>query len=175
MTRFDETSASCEIFTWREGVLSAVGHDLKLRARRFAVEADATSVRARFDLSSIGVVAAMRGGAEDREALSPRDQREIERACANEVLEVQKFPEATFTSSAVRTTDAGWLVTGTLSLHGRTLDGEFEVRREADRAVARIDLDVRRFGIKPYSAMLGALRVRPVLTVVVSTPVPPPS
>jgi polyisoprenoid-binding protein YceI len=114
----------------------------------------------------------MRGGRDDAGALSARDRREIERACATEVLEVQKFPEATFVSSAVRGTDSGWIVSGTLSLHGRTLEGEFEVRREGDRAVARVDLDVRRFGIKPYSAMLGALRVQPRVTVVVTTPVP---
>jgi polyisoprenoid-binding protein YceI len=172
MARFDETSASCEIFTFREGVLSAVGHDLKLRAGRFAIEVQTDSVRALFDLSSISLVAAMRSGREDPGALSPRDRREIEQACASEVLEVQKFAEATFVSSAVRATDAGWSVTGALSLHGRTLEGEFEVRRESGRAVARIDLDVRRFGIKPYSAMLGALRVQPRVTVVVSTPIP---
>jgi polyisoprenoid-binding protein YceI len=175
MTRFDEASASCEIFTFREGVLSAVGHDLKLRAARFAIDVQPdSSVRALFDLSSLAVAAAMRGGREDPRALSSRDRREIEQACANEVLEVQRFPEATFVSSAVRTTGDGWMVHGTLSLHGRTLEGEFEVRREGDRAVARVDLDVRRFGMKQYSAMLGALRVQPRVTVVVSTPVPPP-
>jgi YceI-like domain len=172
MTTLDETSASCEIFTRREGVLSAVGHDLKLRAQRLAIEVDPGSVRARFDLASVVVVAAMRGGSEDPGALSDRDRREIERSCGSEVLEVGRFPEATFVSTAVRATDAGWMVTGTLALHGRTLDGEFEVRRESDRAVARVDLDVRRFGIKPYSAMLGALRVHPVVTVVVRTPIP---
>jgi polyisoprenoid-binding protein YceI len=172
MTRFEESSASCEIVTRREGVLSAVGHDLKLRATRFSVEIEAGSVRARFDLSSVEVVAAMRGGSEDPGALSQRDRREIERNCGSEVLEIRKFPEATFASSSVRATDTGWIVTGTLGLHGRTLDGEFEVRRENDQAVARVDLDVRRFGIKPYSAMLGALRVHPVVTVVVRTPIP---
>jgi polyisoprenoid-binding protein YceI len=172
MTSFDESAASCEIFTRREGVLSAVGHDLKLRARRLVVEVDAGSVRARFDLASIEVMAAMRSGSEDPGALSERDRREIERTCGSEVLEIRKFPEATFASAAVRTTEAGWIVAGTLALHGRTLDGEFEVRRENDRAVARVDLDVRRFGIKPYSAMLGALKVHPIVTVVVRTPIP---
>jgi hypothetical protein len=172
MPRFDETSASCEIFTRREGVLSAVGHDLKLRAGRFTIEVGPDSVRATFDLSSIAVVAALRGGSEDPGALSARDRQEIERNCGSEVLEVRKFPEATFVSSAVRATDAGWIVTGALGLHGRTLEGEFEVRRENGRAVARVDLDVRRFGIKPYSAMLGALKVQPVVTVVVATPIP---
>jgi polyisoprenoid-binding protein YceI len=170
MPRYDENSGTCEVFTLREGVLSAVGHDLKLRATRFAIEVDAQSVRALFDLSSLRVVAAMRGGREDPAALSARDRREIEQACAGEVLEAHKFPEATFVSSEVRATPDGWMVRGTLSLHGRTLEGEFDVRREGDRAVARVDLDVRRFGIKPYSAMLGALRVQPRVSVVVATP-----
>jgi polyisoprenoid-binding protein YceI len=170
MPRFDEKSATCEIFTFREGVLSAIGHDLKLRATRFAIEVEPQSVRALVDLSSIRVMAALRGGKEDPDALSPRDRRDIEQACANEVLEVHRFPEATFVSTDVRTTDEGWIVQGTLSLHGRTLEGSFDVRREGDRAVASVDLDVRRFGIKPYSAMLGALRVQPRVRAVVSTP-----
>ena len=63
-------------------------------------------------------------------------------------------------------------IRGTLSLHGRDQTGEFPFEELSGRCVARIDVDVRRFGIRPYTAMLGALRVAPVVHVVVSTPVP---
>ena len=35
MARFGPDTATCEVFTFREGVLAAVGHDLKLRPERF--------------------------------------------------------------------------------------------------------------------------------------------
>ncbi|MFL5313108.1 MAG: YceI family protein, partial [Myxococcales bacterium] len=166
MGRFGPDTATCEVFTYREGILAAVGHDLKLRAERFEIDADATSVRARFDPSSLRVSAAMRGGREDPAALSERDRREIERSCAREVLEAERFPEITFTSTEMQHGS----VRGTLSLHGRELSGEFAVKRSEGRAVAEVELDVRRFGIRPFTAMLGALRVSPMVRVVVSTP-----
>ena len=168
MARFGPDTATCEVFTFREGVLAAVGHDLKLCVQTFDVRADAASVRARFDASSLRVVAAMRGGKEDPAGLSERDRRDIERSCARDVLEAQKFPEIAFTSTQILP-DA---VRGTLSLHGRELSGEFAVKRVADRAVAEVELDVRRFGIRPFTAMLGALRVSPLVRVVVTTPWP---
>jgi hypothetical protein len=156
------------VFTFREGVLAAAGHDLKLRPGKFEIEADASSVRARFDAGSLRVVAAMRGGREDPSALSERDLREIERSCAREVLEAHRFPEVAFISSEIR---AG-SVRGTLSLHGHDLPGEFVVKQAGGRAIAEVELDVRRFGIRPYTAMLGALRVSPLVRVVVTTPWP---
>src|SRR5689334_24408339 len=94
MARFGPDTATCEVFTFREGVLAAVGHDLKLCVQTFDVQSDAGSVRARFDASSLRVVAAMRGGKEDPGALSDRDRREIERNCAREVLEAHRYPRS---------------------------------------------------------------------------------
>jgi YceI-like protein len=168
MARFDASTAWCEVFTFREGALAAVGHDLKLRATRFEIEVGTTGVRARFDAGSLRVVAAMRAGREDPGALSEGDRREIERTCARQVLEVNRFPEIAFTSSEVKPDR----VRGILSLHGSHLPGDFAVNRVDGRAVAEVELDVRPFGIRPYSAMLGALRVAPRVRVVVSTPWP---
>src|SRR5882762_3134858 len=53
MARFGADTATCEVFTLREGVLAAAGHDLKLRPERFEIEADAGSVRARFEAGSL--------------------------------------------------------------------------------------------------------------------------
>jgi len=168
MARFGPDTAMCEVFTFREGVLAAVGHDLKLRPERFEIEAGGSSVQARFDAGSLRVVAAMRGGREDPGSLSDRDRREIERSCADQVLEARRFPEISFSSNEVRP----GAVRGTLVLHGRELAGELAIRREGDRAVAELEIDLRRFEIRPYTAMLGALRVSPVVRVVVTTPWP---
>ena len=168
MPRFDPATATCEVFTLREGVLAAVGHDLKLRVTRFELDVTRESVRARFDAASLRVVAALREGREDPDALAERDRQEIERTCAREVLEAHRFPEISFVSSEV---GAG-RVSGILSLHGRDLAGDFVVQHAEGRAVAEVELDVRRFGIRPYTAMLGALRVQPRVRVVVTTPWP---
>jgi hypothetical protein len=168
MPFFGPATASCEVFTFREGVLAAVGHDLKLRVQRFEIEVERSRVSARFDAASLRVVAAMRSGKEDAGALSDRDRQEIERNVAREVLEAHRFPEVSFASTQV----LPGRIRGTLSLHGREQAGEFPFEEISRRCVARIDLDVRQFGIRPYTAMLGALRVAPIVHVVVSTPAP---
>jgi len=168
MPRFGPPTATCELFTSREGVLAAVGHDLKLQVERFHIDADRTRVSAAFDAGSLRVIAALRGGKEDAGALSERDRQEIERNVARDVLQAHRFPEVSFVSSEV----LPGRIRGTLSLHGRDQTGEFPFEELSGRCVARIDVDVRRFGIRPYTAMLGALRVAPVVHVVVSTPVP---
>jgi len=178
MDRFGPGTATCEVFTFREGVLAAVGHDLKLRAERFEIEAGSHSVSARFDANSLRVVAAMRGGREDPLGLSERDRQQIETSCAEQVLEARRFPLIIFTSNE-RVPEPGvgaemraGSVKGTLALHGHELIGELAIRREGDRAVVEAEIDVRRFGIRPYTAMLGALRVSPLVRVVVTTPWP---
>jgi polyisoprenoid-binding protein YceI len=172
MTQNGSTTGTIEVFTFREGALSAIGHDLLLRATRFDRDVLAGAITVRVDTTSLRVVGAVRGGAVDESALSDRDKAEIERNCARDVVEAQRHAEATFVSSEVRQTEAGWAVRGTLTIHGVAHEGTFEVLRKDGRAIARIDLDIRSFGMKPYSAMLGALRVKPVVLLVVEVPVP---
>jgi len=172
MTRIGQDTGTIEVFTYREGALSALGHDLRLRATGFDIEILGDSVKARVDTSSLRVVTAMRGGAPMQGALSDRDKADIERNCAREVLEAHEHPEATFVSFEVKQLETQWMVRGRLTIHGISHEGTFEVRREANKAIARIDVDLRSFGMKPYSAMLGALRVKPVVLVVVEVPVP---
>ena len=40
MRHFDQQSATCQVFTYKEGLLSAVGHDLKINVGRFTVDVD---------------------------------------------------------------------------------------------------------------------------------------
>jgi polyisoprenoid-binding protein YceI len=172
MTRIGQGTGSIEVFTSREGALSALGHDLRLHASRFDIEVLADSVTARVDASALRVAGAMRGGMPADGTLSDRDKAEIERNCSREVLEAHKFPEATFVSSEVKQTEGGWSVRGTLTIHGLAREGTLDVRRKDGKAVARIDVDLPSFGMKPYSAMLGALRVKPAVLVVIEVPVP---
>ena len=173
MTRIGQDTGSIEVFTFREGALSALGHDLRLRVSRFDIDLLADSVSARVEASSLRVVGAMRGGNPADGTLSDRDKADIERNCARDVLEAHRHAEATFVSTEVTQTEGGWSVRGTLTIHGVPHQGTFEVQRKDSKAVARIDVDLRSFGMKPYSAMLGALRVKPVVLVVVEVPVPP--
>ena len=173
MIRFDATSAECLVFTRKAGMLAAVGHDLKLRVERFSVEVEAGAVEARFEADSLRVVCAIRDGRDDPAALSANDRRDIEAAIASAVLDVRRHPIIAFASTRSVPEGTGQRVEGSLTLRGRARPLSLLVARARDRAVAEARLHQPDFGIKPYSALLGALRVRPEVVVRLSTPWPP--
>jgi polyisoprenoid-binding protein YceI len=169
---FGPDRASVEVLVFREGLLSAVGHDLVLRATDFEISVDpeAPAVSARIDPASLRVASAVRDGRPLPGALSPADVRDIETAAAATVLRAHRFPEIRFTSAAALRRGDGWDVRGSLALAGTSREIALAVRRAGDRLVAEVKLRQPDFGIAPYRAMLGALRVKPVVVVRASVP-----
>lgn len=172
MPTFDASKATCHVLTFKEGVLSAVAHDLRLRVERFTLEVDeaAGTVRGRFSADALRVDCAMKGGAEDFGALSDRNKREIEGNIEGDVLHARRYPEIVFRSTKVEGTGDERRIEGVLSLHGSERPLAAVARRQAGRWVTEVELHQPDFGIKPYSAMLGALKVQPRVRVRVSVP-----
>jgi hypothetical protein len=172
MPTYDAQSADCYVFTFKEGLLSAVAHDLKLRVTSFRLEIDPSgpAVQATFDPTSLRVVCTMRHGAEVPGTPSDSDKREIERNIVREVLEAERFPEIRFASSSVTPEGNGHRVRGTLHLHGRSGELEFLAGAEGEDRVAEVRLHQPDFGIRPYRAMMGTLRVQADVIVRVRLP-----
>jgi hypothetical protein len=169
--KYGPANATCEVLVFREGLLSAVGHDLLLRVTSFEIAVEGEhAVSGRFDAGSLRVVIAMREGHPLPDALRPRDRREIEETIAGTVLHVDRFPDIRFASSEVRRTPTGYGVRGSLTLAGHTRPLELVVRRDEGRLGTDVTLRQPDFGIKPYRAMLGALRVKEDVIVRVSIP-----
>lgn len=172
MLTFGPDRATCEVLTFREGLLSAVAHDLLLRATTFhlAVDPDAPAVQAEIDAGSLRVVTAMRDGRPLPGALRPADVKEIEATIAGEVLRASRFPLIRFASASASRTEAGYDVRGPLTLAGTTRDVAFTARRDAGRLALEVRIHQPEFGIRPYRAMLGALRVKPDVLVRAAIP-----
>lgn len=167
---FGPGEARCEVRTFREGLLSPVAHDLVLEVTAFeiAVDAAAPSVSAVFDAASLRVTAALRGGAPAH--LSAADARKIEGITADEVLRARRAGPVRFTSTSVGERDGGYDVRGQLTVGGVTRPAALEVVRKGGRLEAEVRIAQPEFGIRPYSALLGAIRVRPDVLVRVSLP-----
>lgn len=176
MPRYDASTAECLLFTEKAGLMSAVAHDLKLLVTRFEVSVEGGAVRATFDASSVRVVCARREGRDAPGVLSAKDRAEIEQNIARDVLQTAKYPEIAFRSTAIAPHEGGFRVDGVLSLHGRERPIAMLARRHreepaagaagrpqhpADLALVDGRLHQPDFGIVPYSAMLGALRIKP--------------
>lgn len=171
---YDARQVECRVFTYKEGLLSPVAHDLLLRVTALEVTVDlaARTIRARFDPASVRAVCAVRHGREAPDVLSPKDLRDIDRNTDREVLESRRHPELRFESTEVVPEGSGWRVRGTLQLHGHRRPVDVPVRRVGDRLVARVRLHQPDFGIRPFSALMGTMKVKPDVEVEISAPVP---
>lgn len=172
MRRLTQDQAWCHVFTFREGLLSPVGHDLRLRVTRFTLELgeQPLSVLGRFDAASLQVDCAVEGTADRTDALSEGDRRKIERAVRDEVLQARRHPEIVFRSQHIAPSGDGFEVAGELTLCGCTRPLRFRSRAQGTDQVAEVRLYQPDFGIRPYTALLGALRVRPDVLVRLGVP-----
>lgn len=169
MTRFDATSAECIVLVFKEGLLSRVGHDLKLRAEDLLVEVDGPSISARIGAAGLRVVSAMRGG-DEVPSLSDSDKRDIEQAMRDKVLDVRRHPEIRFRSAKVQEEGDFARVEGTLTLHGVERPLALAARADAGAWIAEVELSQPDFGIKPYTTALGTLKVKPAVRVRLRVP-----
>lgn len=175
MPKYDETTASALVFTYKEGLLSKVAHDLKLSVTRFSVDVDESVPRvvAEFDPRSLAVLATVHEGQEDPGGLSDADKQKIAVQIQKEVLEAERYERIAFTSRTMqRRPDGGYSITGDLNLHGAARAVEIETRLEGGAQVAEVELNQPDYGIVPYKAMLGTLKVKPQVRVRVRVPSP---
>ena len=144
------------VYTRKAGLLSRAGHDLEFTTEDIQLRLDGSDVEAVVPLRSLRLVRATSGG-----RLSEKDRGEIMRNLCDAVLEVGRFPEARFVG-----TWRGGVLEGTLTLHGATC----ALRVPLQGGVGEVVLDQRRFGITPFSALMGALRIQPEVRVRLSVP-----
>jgi polyisoprenoid-binding protein YceI len=140
-----------------------VGHDLELAATALSVEVDEASgaVEVRVDARAIRLRGARTPGSTAVAPISAGDTRTIEGHLWDDVLEVARFPEIHFVGKlAGSTPSGGHIVDGQLTLHGVTRALQLRSERSGDSETAEVGLEQSEFGIKPFRAMLGALRVR---------------
>lgn len=172
MKRFDQSSAKCRIFTYKEGLLSPLAHDLSINVGSFVVELDDDNmINAVFDADSLRVESAIVEGAERPDLLSDADRKEIDKSILKDVLHADTYRKISFNSLSVRKEDSTHRVEGTLSLHGIEKVITFTVRPEGGYRVADASLHMPDFGIKPFSALFGAVRIKPDILIRVMLPV----
>ncbi|MFD0744390.1 YceI family protein [Phytohabitans flavus] len=161
--RFGPDNGRMLLRTGRKGVGSTVGHDLTIEVTDWSVRvdvpesgpADATAT-ARITLGSL-VVRAGSGGARP---LTDNDRGEIVNN-ARRTLDVDRHPTATFESTRVVAGDDRATISGTLTVRGIAAAIDVDVRAVSpDRYRATTVVTQSKYGIKPYSAFLGALKVR---------------
>lgn len=148
------------LFVFKEGLLSRLGHDLRLSMDAFEITLETGTIAGRFDTTSIRVDGAMKADALDPGGLSTKDRAKIEKTVRGEVLRVDKFPEAVFEASLEPRGDTGEL-RGSLTLLGRRRAlNPIQVIPMGDRFIAKLSIEPSRWGIKPYRGLAGTLKIQ---------------
>jgi polyisoprenoid-binding protein YceI len=155
------------IRTFRDGLASQAGHDLVIELPRWTGELSVADggipagLDVRIDLGSMVV----RDGTGGIKPLTDRDKREIA-VTARKVLGTDRHPEATFSAGAFEQANGGGVIAGNLNLAGTTRPVRLEINQSGpDRYRATTTVRQTQFGIKPYSAFLGSLKVRDAVDV----------
>ena len=158
--------------TFRDGFASHAGHDLVIVASRWSAQLTVSEdlspagLEARIELGALIVL----DGTGGLKPLSDRDKREIA-VTARKVLGADRHPEATF-SAAKFEPDAsgGGTISGTLTLAGQSRPVSLQVTASGpDSYRATATIVQTEFGIKPYAAFLGSLKVRDAVDVEIET------
>ncbi len=169
MTKLDASQVCCEVLTYKEGLLSAVAHDLKIDVTDVSVHVDpeAKTLEATFDPTSLRVRCAMKDGKEQPGTLSDKDKKEIESNIVKDVLVTKKHGAIRFRSESVSDEGGGYSIAGSLEIKGKKQTIRFDLEDRGSKLEAKVRLHQPDFGVKPYSTMLGTLKIKPEVDVVV--------
>jgi polyisoprenoid-binding protein YceI len=170
MPTIDE--GTIHVLSFKDGVLSRLGHDVRLSLGRFEIAVEDEAVSARFWTGSFAVDGAIKRGELCSETFSAKDRREIIDNLNKKVLQTTRYPDAHYTGR-VREVAANRLrVEGTLELVGRRVEQAVDVEVVDGRLRGRLTLTPTRWGIQPFKALLGALRVQDRVEVTFDLPDP---
>jgi polyisoprenoid-binding protein YceI len=157
---------------YKDGVAAKMGHDLTLEASSWSGKADinpddpaSSSVSVTIDAGSLEVIEG-KGGAKP---LSESDKKDIKK----NIEKTLGRGDISFESSGVSGTAPRISVKGDLTVGGQsrpvTLDLTVD---DSGKAQGKVSFNQTQFGIKPFSAMLGALKVKDSVDVSIDVQLP---
>jgi polyisoprenoid-binding protein YceI len=156
-------NGSLTLHTGVAGSAARMGHSLMIVVDDWSASialrrGKPASVRLTAELTSLRV----ESGTGGIKPLNDSDRHAI-RANALRALNAEQHPQVTFESSSIRARGAGLTVQGTLTVAGspQPLAADVDLRRGDGQVHAHCSVAVLQseFGVTPYSAMLGQLRV----------------
>jgi polyisoprenoid-binding protein YceI len=157
-------NATLRVKTGRHGAAAKAGHDLVIEVKSWEAtlniddDAASSSVELTADPTSLHVVKGEGG----MQALGDDDRADIRKSIDKDVL---KKKSISFTSSSVSESNGDLAVSGELELGGKSKPVDFVVSGDGGSVTGSATFKQSDWGIKPYSALFGALKVNDEVTV----------
>ena len=157
----DTDRSTLTVFVYKSGLFSAFADDHIIRAPIASGSISDDSPRA----VEVVVRSASLQVLDPKLAADKRSEVQT-RMLGPEVLDTEKYPDITFTSTSIEAAGADrWTVTGRLSIHGKTHPTTFPVARQDGRYRGTVVVKQRDFEIQPISIAGGAVKVKDELKV----------
>ena len=152
----DSAHSKITIHVGKAGLFAAAGHEHEVAA---------PIAEGAIDDSGAGRIW-FRVEAAKLQVLPEKDQAAVQKDMQGKVLESATFPQIRFESTVIKKlADGKWLVTGNLSLHGKTNPVIAEVHLAGGGYAGTAAIKQSQFGIKPVSAAGGTVKVKDELTI----------
>lgn len=158
--RLTPESGELLVKTRRTGMGRRVGHDLVIEATHWQGDVTATArpedlvVSVVVDVDSLDV----REGFGGVKPLIGKDRADIKKNL-RDILSIENHPQIAFRSTRVNRSAASVTVEGELTIHGETQPVTLRCQLSDDRVRGNTTVEQTRWGIRPYSAFLGALKL----------------
>ena len=140
-----------------------LAHDLILSPTKWSgtlnVDGDnpaASSAELTIDARSIEILETVGG----MMSLSDKDRKKIAKNMEEDVLHTDKHPNLTFASTSVSGSEPNFNAAGNMTIVGTTRPVNIAVNVNGSTVTAKTSISQRDFGIKPFSAMMGAIKLR---------------
>jgi polyisoprenoid-binding protein YceI len=160
-------TATLMVKTKKAGAAAKAGHDLDIEVTSWSGTLD-LGTEPKIALTADPTSLKVREGRGGMMALGDTEKAAIEESMNDEVL--KRTSSIAFRSTAITPADGGLEVTGELDLNGRTHPISFALALGTDGAVSG-SATVRQsdWGMKPYSALFGTLKVVDEVEVVITS------
>jgi polyisoprenoid-binding protein YceI len=148
------------VHTGRAGMAAKAGHDLNIDVGQWSGTLDGSGLKATLDVASLAV----RDGTGGIKPLTDKDKADIKKTLDEKILKTAQNPQITFESGPIADpASTSWRLDGRLTLVGVTNPIQIPVTVEAGNEETKLTASVQvvqsQFRIKPYSGMMGALKV----------------
>ena len=169
---FGPSNGTMVVKTGRAGMGKKVGHDLVIDVTDCSAKAEVgedpadTKITATADVNSMQV----REGHGGVKGLTEDDKAEIKNNITNKVL---TKPSISFESKSAKVSDGSATLSGDLTIMGSTQPVDVQLTDAGGGKVkATMKVVQSQFGIKPFTAMMGALKVADEVTVEIEASLP---
>jgi hypothetical protein len=163
--RFGPNNGEMLVKVYRVGMAKKVGHDLIIEVNSWDAEAniaedpESSTFSGSADVNSFSV----RQGVGGVKPLSDSDKADIKKNITQKILTT---PTISFKSSSVDPSSN--TISGEMTIMGRSQPIDIKLSEAGGKVTANLTVVQSKWGIKPFQAMMGALKVRDAVDVEIS-------